>query len=122
MPCGTTSPRYCVASAGVVRRAGSVSRCIIDAVVRRLSTRPTVELTRFENPSMTLGPGRRCARCTRAVVTTSSAVRIRAPAVASSVPTTALNSASCPHLEATTGHVTSFAEMLTEHFGKQMNS
>lgn len=30
--------------------------------------------------------------------------------------------ASCPHLEAVTGHVTSFAEMLTERLGEQLNS
>ena len=30
--------------------------------------------------------------------------------------------ASCPHLEATAGHVTSFAEMLTERPGQQLNS
>ncbi len=30
--------------------------------------------------------------------------------------------ASCPHIEATAGHVTSFAEMLTERLGKQLNS
>lgn len=30
--------------------------------------------------------------------------------------------ASCPHLEATAAHVKSFAEMLTEHLGKQLNS
>ncbi len=30
--------------------------------------------------------------------------------------------AGCPHLEATAGHVASFAEMLTEHLGKQLNS
>lgn len=30
--------------------------------------------------------------------------------------------ASCPHLEATAGYVTSFAEMLTERRGKQLNS
>ncbi|OYD60794.1 ISL3 family transposase [Rhodococcus sp. OK302] len=30
--------------------------------------------------------------------------------------------ASCPHIEATAGHVTSFAEMLTERLGAQLNS
>ncbi|MDV6278675.1 transposase [Rhodococcus erythropolis] len=30
--------------------------------------------------------------------------------------------ASCPHLEATAGHVTSLAEMLTERLGEQLNS
>ena len=30
--------------------------------------------------------------------------------------------ASCPHLEATAGHVASFAEMLTERLGEQLNS
>ncbi|MDV6271577.1 transposase [Rhodococcus globerulus] len=30
--------------------------------------------------------------------------------------------ASCPHLEATAGHVASFAEMLTEYLGEQLNS
>jgi transposase len=30
--------------------------------------------------------------------------------------------ASCPHLEAAAGHVASFAEMLTERLGKQLNS
>ncbi len=30
--------------------------------------------------------------------------------------------ASCPHLEATAGHVKSFAEMLTERLGEQLNS
>ena len=30
--------------------------------------------------------------------------------------------ASCPYLEAAAGHVKSFAEMLTEHLGEQLNS
>lgn len=61
-------------------------------VPRRLITRPMVEANRLEVPSITLGPGLRLSRWAIAVATTSSGLRIRAPAVASSVPTTALNS------------------------------
>lgn len=61
-------------------------------VARRPSTRAATVEARLPAPSTTLGPGSREARCASAVATTSSGLRLRAPAVASSVPTTSLSS------------------------------